>query len=102
MKNKAKEFEKGWEQYQVEKKKEIEEIAKVLCDNNCYSCTGLNCLALINAEKIYNAGYRKLTVIFNIVAENIVYNDDAGFDVLTKDRAEELAKHFGVEIKEQD
>ena len=32
MKDKAKEFEKGWEQYQAEKIKQIEEMAKIIDD----------------------------------------------------------------------
>lgn len=79
--------------------KEIKEIAKILCgtDYDCGTCpVQYPCAMRYKAEKLYNAGYRKATKIFEVVFENIVYNDDAGFDVLTKDRAEELAKQFNI------
>ena len=44
----------------MEKEKQIEEMADVLCDAKEHDCKGGNdCLCIKQAEAIYNAGYRK-------------------------------------------
>lgn len=43
-----------------DKEKQIEEMARVLCQNQCTSCTGATCLALLNCKALYEHGYRKL------------------------------------------
>lgn len=67
--DKAKDFEKGWEEYKAKKKQEIEEMARTTCNYNaknfesCVECIKgglLSCDRLVQAEKLYNAGYRKI------------------------------------------
>ena len=43
-----------------DKEKQIEEMARVLCRNQCTSCTGATCLALLNCKALYEHGYRKI------------------------------------------
>lgn len=43
-----------------DKEKQIEEMARVLCQNQCSSCTGATCLALLNCKALYEQGYRKI------------------------------------------
>ena len=71
------------------KEKQIEEMAMIMCENNCEECRresiefygnsydeDTQCLFNVGAERLYNAGYRK-------IPENSV--------VLTNDNAEEIA-----------
>ena len=62
--DKAKDFEKGWEEYKAKRKQEIEEMAKVLCINDnfvCETCPSENeCFNYKHAKQLYDAGYRKI------------------------------------------
>lgn len=44
----------------MDKEKQIEEMARILCQNHCTDCTGATCLALLNCKALYEHGYRKI------------------------------------------
>ena len=52
-------------------KKQIEEMARVLCQNQCSSCTGATCLALLNCKALYEHGYRKIDKDSVVIPEKI-------------------------------
>ena len=72
--DKAKDFEKGWEEYKAKRKQEIEEMAKdfleidVYQDDKCKRCVRYicsdkcddECFAEICAKYFYNLHYRKI------------------------------------------
>lgn len=132
----------------MEKEKQIEEMARVLCQNQCYSCTGATCLALLNCKALYEHGYRKITenevviskeeyrklklkrknamaietarkVCEHIENDNkkirketareilrplylLTRKNSCGIALISVESVEELAKHFGVEIGEEE
>ena len=43
----------------MSREKQIEEIARTLCENGCKECTQTLCADWYKAEALYNAGYRK-------------------------------------------
>ena len=89
------------------KQEQIEEIAKIICrrckgniclfDNNSCDC---NCSWAKDAEKIYNAGYRKVDEIRKKTAKEILNAVDNESNVQTISITNYLRKKYGVEVEE--
>ena len=92
-----------------DKEKQIEEMARVLCQNQCTSCTGATCLALLNCKTLYEQGYRKLpkdSVVLKreeldkIKTNNFSYGVEKGYKSGVIDGSKETVEKILKTIKE--
>ena len=98
--DKAKDFEKGLEEYKAKRKQEIEEMAKVLCINDnfvCETCPSENeCFNYKHAKQLYDAGYSKIpenaVVLTREEYQMLNYFNHRGEELLKQERKETAEK----------